>query len=76
MSFAGAKPWCPVLGFPAEDDAGAGVEGEKLNFRRSLYATSRGDIIDSGRVIERGELTDSALEGDHMAACGGSAFQS
>ena len=40
--------------------------GVKLNLRRSLNATTLGDIIDDGLVIVRGEGKASALEGDHM----------
>ena len=42
------------------------VEGEKLNARRSLYATSRDDIRDRGTARDRGE-TAVGLEDDHMA---------
>ena len=42
------------------------VEGEKLNARRSLYATSRDDIRDRGTARDRGE-TAVGLVDDHMA---------
>ena len=58
MSLAGVR----VTGLGAAEVE----EGMKLNLRRSLKASSLGDIIESGLVIERGEVIDSELDGDHM----------
>ena len=62
MSLAGVEPCWDDVDLAAHDEDEGGV---KLNLRRSLKATTLGDIIDSGLVMERGELDESVL-GDHM----------